>query len=50
MPGRVLSFHYVLTNNHGEVLDSSRDSEPFQVMEGREQIIPGLEEEIFVIP
>lgn len=47
MPGRVLSFHYVLTNNQGEILDSSRDSDPFQVMEGKEQIIPGLEEEIF---
>ena len=47
MHGRVLSFHYVLTNNNGEVLDSSRDTEPFQAMEGKQQIIPGLEEEIF---
>ena len=44
---RVLSFHYVLTNDKGEVLDSSRNADPFQVMEGKQQIIPMLEEALF---
>ncbi len=47
MKNRVLSFHYVLTNKQGEVLDSSKDRGPFRVLEGRKQIIPGLEEELF---
>lgn len=44
---RVLSFHYVLTNSRGEVLDSSQNKEPFRVMEGKQQIIPALEAELF---
>ncbi len=47
MSCRVLSFHYELTNASGKKLDSSRGGEPFPVMEGRKQIIPGLEEELF---
>lgn len=47
MTQRVLFFHYVLTNPKGETLDSSRGSEPLAVLEGSQQIIPGLEEEIF---
>jgi FKBP-type peptidyl-prolyl cis-trans isomerase SlyD len=47
MTQRVLFFHYVLTNNKGETLDSSREAEPLAVLEGTQQIIPGLEEEIF---
>lgn len=47
MANRVLSFHYVLTNAQGKTLDSSRDANPLQVLEGREQIIPGLEIELF---
>ena len=44
---RVLSFHYVLTNKKGETIDSSRDAEPMPVLEGSQQIIPGLETELF---
>lgn len=44
---RVLYFHYVLTNAQGETLDSSQGSEPMPVLEGAQQIIPGLEEELF---
>jgi FKBP-type peptidyl-prolyl cis-trans isomerase SlyD len=44
---RVLSFHYVLTNKKGETIDSSRKGEPFAVLEGAHQIIPGLEAELF---
>lgn len=46
---RVLSFHYVLTNDKGEVLDSSRNTDPFQVMEGKQQIIPVLEEALLAM-
>ncbi len=47
MSQRVLSFHYVLTNKNGEVLDSSREAEPFPVMEGHQQILQDLETELF---
>lgn len=47
MERRVLSFHYILTNKNGETVDSSRDTDPFVVLEGSQQIIPGLEEELF---
>jgi FKBP-type peptidyl-prolyl cis-trans isomerase SlyD len=41
---RVISFHYTLTNKAGEVIDTSRDQqEPFSYLEGKSQIIPGLE-------
>jgi FKBP-type peptidyl-prolyl cis-trans isomerase SlyD len=43
---RVISFHYTLKNNEGEVLDSSSGSEPLSYLEGSGQIIPGLEEQI----
>lgn len=46
MTQRVLSIHYTLTNKEGETLDSSRGSDPFPILEGARQIIPGLEEEI----
>ncbi len=44
---RVLSFHYELTDKSGNKIDSSRHMQPFQVLEGAHQIIPGLEEFIF---
>ena len=47
MPNRVLSFHYILTNNKGEVIDSSRGTEAMPVLEGSNQIISGLESELF---
>ena len=47
MSSRVLAFHYILTNRAGENLDSSRNGEPFQVMEGSQQILPALEEALF---
>ena len=44
---RVLSFHYILTNNKDEVIDTSRSGgTAFPVMEGAQQIIPGLEVEL----
>ena len=39
----VVSFHYTLKNDKGEVLDSSRDSQPLAYLHGYHQIVPGLE-------
>ncbi|NBV75963.1 MAG: peptidylprolyl isomerase [Methylococcaceae bacterium] len=38
-----VSFHYTLTNNDGEVLDSSAGAEPLLYLHGAGNIIPGLE-------
>ena len=46
---RVVSFHYTLKNNKGEVLDSSSGSEPLSYLEGSGQIIPGLEEQLALL-
>ncbi len=40
---RVVSIHYTLTNDQGEVLDSSEGREPLSYLEGAQNIIPGLE-------
>eukprot|EP01125_Pyxidicula_operculata_P004280 TRINITY_DN1641_c0_g1_i1.p1 TRINITY_DN1641_c0_g1~~TRINITY_DN1641_c0_g1_i1.p1 ORF type:complete len:219 (-),score=38.66 TRINITY_DN1641_c0_g1_i1:157-813(-) len=45
-PTRVITFHYVLTNNTGQVVDSSRDAQPLAFMEGTGHIIEGLEREL----
>ena len=39
----VVSMHYTLTDDNGEVLDSSEGSEPLAYLHGAENIIPGLE-------
>ncbi len=39
----VVSMHYTLTDNAGEVLDSSDGSEPLSYLHGAGNIIPGLE-------
>ena len=39
----VVSFHYTLTNDAGEVLDSSRGSEPLVYLHGAQGIVVGLE-------
>jgi FKBP-type peptidyl-prolyl cis-trans isomerase SlyD len=39
----VVSIDYTLTNDDGEVLDTSKDAEPLTYIHGRGQIIPGLE-------
>ncbi len=40
---KVVSFHYTLTNQEGDQLESSRDSEPMSYLHGANNIIPGLE-------
>jgi FKBP-type peptidyl-prolyl cis-trans isomerase SlyD len=39
----VVSLDYTLTNDDGDVLDTSRDAEPLDYIHGRGQIVPGLE-------
>jgi len=46
MTQRVVSFHYVLKDKEGKVLDSSQGSDPMSYLEGSGHIIPGLESEI----
>jgi len=41
--GMVVSMHYTLTDDTGDVLDSSRGGEPFSYLHGHNNIIPGLE-------
>ncbi|SMF93279.1 FKBP-type peptidyl-prolyl cis-trans isomerase SlyD [Methylomagnum ishizawai] len=40
---KVVHIHYTLTNDEGEVLDSSRDHGPLAYLHGAGNIIPGLE-------
>jgi FKBP-type peptidyl-prolyl cis-trans isomerase SlyD len=45
---RVISFNYTLKDDKGEILDSSSDG-PMAFLEGAQQIIPALEEQIKTI-
>lgn len=40
----VASFHYTLTNDAGEVLDSSQGRDPLSYLHGAGNIVPGLEQ------
>ena len=40
---KVVSFHYTLTNETGEELESSRGCDPMAYLHGAHSIIPGLE-------
>lgn len=40
---KVVQIHYTLTNDDGETLDSSRGKEPLTYIQGKGNIIPGLE-------
>ena len=42
----VVSFHYTLTNDAGDVLDSSDGREPLAYLHGAGNIVPGLEREM----
>jgi FKBP-type peptidyl-prolyl cis-trans isomerase SlyD len=42
-PRKVVHIHYTLTNDDGEILDSSRDQSPLAYIHGMGNIIPGLE-------
>ena len=40
---KVVSFHYTLTNQDGEQMETTRDKEPMTYLHGAQNIIPGLE-------
>ena len=44
--GHVVTFHYTLTDDAGDVIDSSDGSEPLAYLHGYAGIIPGLEREM----
>ncbi len=41
--GKVVRMHYVLRDDAGSVLDSSRNGRPLEYLHGRGNIVPGLE-------
>ncbi len=43
---KVVSIHYTLTNDDGDVLDSSAGGEPLAYLHGAGNIVPGLEKQI----
>lgn len=43
---RVVSFHYTLTDEEGQQLDSSAGGEPLSYLHGTSGLIPGLEREL----
>jgi len=43
---QVVSIHYTLKNDAGEVLDSSANGEPLTYLHGHGNLIPGLEREL----
>lgn len=46
MSQRAITFHYTLKDKDGVLIDSSLDKDPFTVIEGAGQIIPGLEKQL----
>jgi FKBP-type peptidyl-prolyl cis-trans isomerase SlyD len=40
---KVVAFHYTLTNDRGEELESSRERQPMSYLHGAHNILPGLE-------
>ena len=43
---KVVSFHYTLTNDNGDVLDTSDGRDPLAYIQGKGHIISGLEDEM----
>ncbi len=44
--GKVVFFHYTLTNDAGETIDSSRGGNPLPYLHGAGNIVPGLEKQL----
>jgi len=40
---KVVSIHYTLKDNDGKILDSSEGKDPLKYIQGKQNIIPGLE-------
>jgi FKBP-type peptidyl-prolyl cis-trans isomerase SlyD len=45
-PNSVVSIHYELSNDAGEILDASSEGEPLVYLHGAQNIIPGLEKQL----
>lgn len=45
-PDSVVSIHYTLKDDRGEVLDSSSSGDPLTYLHGHSQLIPGLERQL----
>lgn len=45
-PNTVATFHYTLTDDGGQVVDSSAGREPLTYLHGQGQIVPGLEQQM----
>lgn len=45
-PKSVAAFHYTLTDDAGQVIDSSEGREPLTYLHGNSQIVPGLEKQM----
>lgn len=46
---KVITFHYVLTNADGDVMDRTDENQPFACLTGAGQIIEGLEEALLTL-
>lgn len=44
--GKVVLFHYTLTNDAGEILDRSEANQPMPYLHGADNIVPGLEKQM----
>jgi FKBP-type peptidyl-prolyl cis-trans isomerase SlyD len=44
--GKVVSIHYTLKDDDGQVLDASEENEPLLYLHGAENIVPGLERQL----
>ncbi len=44
--GRQVTFNYTLTDDTGQVIDSSDGGQPFAYVHGRSEIVPGLEQQM----
>lgn len=44
--GKVVQFHYTLTDPDGQVIDSSDGGEPLAYLHGAQNIVPGLERQL----
>ena len=44
--GKVVAFHYTLTDDDGDVIDSSDGREPLDYLHGAGNIVPGLERQL----
>lgn len=44
--GKIVTLHYTLTDDEGEVIDTSAGGEPMAYLHGAQNIVPGLERQL----